>query len=158
MSWNPQGTLALAVGYNNSAIMYSESTRMIRVLSTGVPSDANLDGVAWTPNGTSAVITGSSPDVILAYSTTSGNFTHISNPTGVTGLGPVDWNPVSNYAIVTGSNGLVRYSDGGSLSLIPSASGIRFSGIDFNPNGTIALLGRVEETSTSIPALPPISL
>ena len=97
--------------------------------------------MAWTANGTSAIITGSSPDVILAYSTTSRNFTQISNPTGVTGLGPVDWNPVSNYAIVTGSNGLIKYSDGGSLSLIPSASGIRFSGIDFNPNGTIALLG-----------------
>ena len=28
VSWNPQGTLALAVGYNNSAILYSESTRI----------------------------------------------------------------------------------------------------------------------------------
>ncbi|MGI0091496.1 MAG: hypothetical protein ACREBS_07290 [Nitrososphaerales archaeon] len=141
VSWNPQGTLALAIGYNNSAILYTKSTGSIKVFSTGVSSATNLDGVAWTPNGTSAVLTGSSPDVILAYSTTSGKFTQESNPTGVTGLGAVDWKPASNYALITGSDGLIKYSDGGSLRLIPSASGISFKGISFNPNGTMALLG-----------------
>lgn len=144
VSWNPQGTLAIAVGYNNSAILYSRSTGSVRVLSTGASEDTNLDGIAWTPNGTTAIITGNSPDSILSYSTTWNNFTKIPNPTGVTGLGMVAWNPTSDYAIVTGSDGLIKISSRGSLSSIPQASGMSFDKISFSPNGTMALLGTAE--------------
>ena len=140
VSWNPQGTFAIAVGYNNSAILYTKSGGLVKVLSTPTSQDTNLVGLAWTPNGTSAVITGSNPDVILVYSTLTGNFTQFSNLMGVGGLGQVAWNPISNYAIIAGSDGLLKLSDGGSLGVIPSAAGISFTGIDFNPNGTVALL------------------
>jgi hypothetical protein len=138
--WNPQATMAIAVGYNNSAILYTRTSGTVTVLSTGASPDTNLDGIAWMPNGTSAIITGTNPDVILTYSTEYRNFTLVQNPTGITGLGSVAWNPVSNYAIITGSNGLLKYSISGVLSIIPSAAGVSTSSIAFNPNGTIALL------------------
>ncbi len=139
--WNPQGTEAIAIGYNNSAVLYTLSTGSISVLSTGASSDTNLVGIAWTPNGTSAVITGSDPDVILTYSTVRGNFTQVPNLTGISGLGQISWNPTSNYGIIDGSDGLIKYSANGTLSVIPSAAGIPFESIDFDPNGTLALLG-----------------
>jgi hypothetical protein len=138
--WNPQATMAIAVGYNNSAILYTRTSGTVTVLSTGASPDTNLDGIAWMPNGTSAIITGTNPDVILTYSTEYGNFTLVQNPTGITGLGSVAWNPVSNYAIITGSNGLLKYSISGVLGIIPSAAGVSTSSIAFNPNGTMALL------------------
>jgi hypothetical protein len=138
--WNPQATMAIAVGYNNSAILYTRSTGTITVLSTGASEDTDLDGIAWMPNGTSAIITGTNPDVILTYSTQYRNFTVVPNPTGITGLGSVAWNPASNYAIITASNGLLKYSSNGVLSTVPSAAGVSTSSIDFNPNGTMAML------------------
>lgn len=140
VKWNPQGTMALAIGYNNSAVLYSRTTGSFMVLSTGASVDTNLVGVTWAPNGTSALITGSNPDIILTYSTVTGAFTEVSNPTGVTGLGAIEWNPVSNYALIAGSNGLIMYSATGRLNPIPSASGISFGSISFSPIGAIALL------------------
>ena len=173
VKWNPQGTLAIAVGYNNSAVLYSRSSDSVKILSTGASKDTNLEGIAWTPNGTSAIITGNSPDTILAYSSRWNNFTQITNPTGVTGLGAVAWNPTSDYAIVTGSDGLIKISSAGALSSIPQASGISFNKISFNPNGTMALLGTTEggiykfttasselsliNTTSSIPAMAQIA-
>lgn len=141
VKWNPQGTTAIAVGYNNSAILYSRATGGVTVLSTGASMDTNLVGLVWAPNGTTAIITGSNPDVILTYSSVTGQFTQVSNPTGVSGLGPIAWNSASGYALIAGSNGLIKYSTEGTLSATPSAAGISFSAISFNANGTMAIVG-----------------
>jgi hypothetical protein len=164
ISWNPQGTMAIAIGYNDSAVLFTKSTGSVKTLDTGASPDTNLEGITWMPNGTSAIIAGSGPDMVLVYSTTNGNFTRLADTTGVTGLRQAAWNPVFNYGIICGSNGLIRVSETGGLSVIPSASGISFATIAFNPNGTIALLGtssgsiyKYDSTSMSLSLIMNIS-
>lgn len=135
--WNPQMTLALADGYNNTLVSFDGN--IVTPIQTGLPSSTDLISISWKPDGTSALIAGSSGNTgyLLQYSNGAITILNVSRVS----WSRVAWNPNDKYALVIGGSGtIVRYTSPGTFSQIASNTTVNLSGIDFMPNGTRALI------------------
>ncbi len=135
--WNPQMTLALADGYNNTLMSFDGN--IVTPLRTGLPPSTDLISISWKPDGTSALITGSSGNTgyLLQYSNGAVTIVNVSRIS----WNRVAWNPHGDYALIIGGSGTIaRYPSPGTFSKIESNTTANLSGIDFAPNGTRALI------------------
>jgi hypothetical protein len=134
-AWRPDGSAALLVGNNGSALLFDGTG--LDVLATGTRQ--NLRGAAWSPDGTTALLVGNRGAILVL----DGEEMRELEPVTSENLRRVAWHPHGDEALVIGNAGVVlRYErHTGIVQALPGDRAHTLRSLAYRPDGSYALVG-----------------
>lgn len=149
ITWSPDGTYAMIVGYSGSVLTYNGVEVQNLSFKSGTTDD--LHGIAWSRRGTFAVCVGYSGTVLRYYSSSFSDISYnIDAAAGYSWLQSISWRPNDDYGIIVGSRGVILKYDGNTYKTKTAVDSTKYADvawkntqltkISWKPDGEYAII------------------